>query len=65
LRLAQEGAPYIAGPGFAWHLGHSFTGVGKARDSLNAGQSDIAIVHLDTGYDRTHRASPQHVAVEL
>jgi len=61
----QKRAPYIAGPGMAWHLGDSFTGLRKARDGLNTDQSDITIVHLDTGYDRTHRASAAHVAVEL
>jgi subtilisin family serine protease len=61
----QKGAPYIAGPGFAWHLGDGFTGLRKARDSLKTDQSDVTIVHLDTGYDRTHRASPERVAAKL
>ena len=57
----QKGAPYVAGPGFAWHLGDDFTGLRTARDSPPITASDITIVHLDTGYDRTHLARPKHV----
>jgi Subtilase family len=59
---AQKGSPYVPGPGFGWHLGDDFTTLQRARDDLKVAQSEITIVHLDTGYDRTHKARPANVA---
>ena len=60
----QMGFPYVTGPGFAWHLDKDHSGLGLARDSLNVAQSQITIVHLDTGYDRNHPARPAHIKQE-
>jgi len=61
---AQMGLPYIQGPGFAWHLDDRHSGLRTARDSLGVTESQVTIVHLDTGYDRNHPARPQHIPQE-
>ena len=61
---AQMGFPYVPGPGFNWHQDDAYTGLRTARDSLGVTTSGIIIAHLDTGYDRTHKARPAHILKE-
>lgn len=60
----QMGFPYVPGPGFNWHQDDTYTGLRTARDSLGVTKSGIIIAHLDTGYDRTHKAKPAYILKE-
>ncbi|MBZ9673979.1 S8 family serine peptidase [Mesorhizobium sp. ES1-3] len=56
----------VAGPHFAWHLDDNFSGLRKARDSVNAiDQQKVLIAHLDTGYDPGHKARPANILTAL
>jgi subtilisin family serine protease len=53
------------GQGFAWHLGDGFSQLGAARGAVAFTEPRTRIAHLDTGYDKTHAARPEHVLTEL
>ncbi|HVT59474.1 MAG TPA: S8 family serine peptidase [Thermoanaerobaculia bacterium] len=53
------------GPDFAWHLGDGFSQLGAARATVVFSDPRTRIAHLDTGYDKTHVARPEHVLTEL
>ena len=60
----QLGAPYAPGPRPNWHVGDDFSQLAAARRAVGEGPSPIKIVHLDTGYDPTHKACPAHIVRE-
>ena len=47
------------GPGFAWHLADSFSGLKSARDAVMDRGAEVVIAHLDTGYDPGHVTLPE------
>ncbi len=55
----QKGGPLPEGPGFAWHLEKRFTTLRDARNAVMSSGSDVAIVHLDTGFDPQHKTLPE------
>ena len=60
----QRGPPFAPDGEFAWHLNDEHSGLRRARDSLGVQNSHITIVHLDTGFDRSHAARPMNVVQE-
>ncbi|WP_051185145.1 S8 family serine peptidase [Desulfatiglans anilini] len=50
---------------FAWHLGDSYTQLGKAREAVAFSDPRTRIAHLDTGYYRAHCTTPSHVLTDL
>ena len=53
------------GEGFAWHLGHRFTELGKARDAVQFANRHTRIAHLDTGYNPSHETTPKNILEPL
>jgi len=54
-----------AGPSFAWHLLPQFSQLGEARTAVAFTDPRTRIAHLDTGYDKTHVARPEHILTDL
>jgi len=53
------------GQGFAWHLGDAYSQLASARDSVAFADPRTRIAHIDTGYDHTHNARPEHMLTDL
>ena len=51
-------------PSFGWHLGDDYTQLGSARAAVEFSDPRTRIAHIDTGYDRTHVAKPDHIVLE-
>lgn len=50
------------GPHDRWHLDARFSGLGVARDKVNAAAlRQVLIAHVDTGYDPNHRFKPKYL----
>jgi hypothetical protein len=50
------------GPHDRWHLDAAFSGLGVARDKVDAAAlRKVLIAHVDTGYDPDHRFKPKHL----
>jgi hypothetical protein len=55
----------VKGPSFAWHLLDEFSQLGSARAAVQFSDPRTRIAHIDTGYDPTHVAHPQHILTNL
>ena len=56
----------VPGPHFAWHLDDNYSGLRKARGSVDSAQQrQVLIAHLDTGYDPHHKATPTGILTAL
>lgn len=55
----------VIGPSNAWHLLPNYSQLGLARDAVNFSDPRIRIAHIDTGYDPTHSACPEHIRKDL
>jgi hypothetical protein len=56
--------PFGGPPKFGWHLEDDYSQLKSARDSVQFSDPRTRIAHIDTGYDRTHSARPNHVILE-
>ncbi|MEY2395918.1 MAG: hypothetical protein QOF94_2263, partial [Acidobacteriaceae bacterium] len=64
--LPQDGSHNkVTGPGFAWHLSDQYTQLKSAREAVPFSDPRTRIAHIDTGYDPTHAARPEHIRTDL
>lgn len=56
----------VTGPAvFAWHLQDAYSQLGSARAAVQFADPRTRIAHIDTGYDPTHVAHPEHIRTDL
>jgi len=55
----------VTGPGFGWHLGDNFSQLASARAAIQFTDPRTRIAHIDTGYDKSHAASPERILENL
>jgi hypothetical protein len=63
--LSPQSGNYPQGPADFWFASNEFSGLKTARQIAGAGPGSVRLVHLDTGYDPSHRTKPARLREDL